>query len=94
MYLHSLEAPQLLELMFFFWIHNYHNYLFLLVDVQADLHLLLGVDKGIQQRSSALFLLKLKEHRRISQAAIDDIVEDWDVLFSHSIQRLHATVRE
>ena len=57
------------------------------MDVQADLHLLLGVDKDIQWRSSALFLLKLKEHRRISQAAIDDVVEDRDVLFSHSVQR-------
>ena len=56
-------------------------------DDGADLDLLLGIDKNVQQRSSALFLLKLKEHRRISQVAI---VEDWDGLFSHSVQRLHA----
>ena len=58
-----------------------------LEDVQADHDLLRGIDKDIQQRSSALFLLKSKEHRRITQAAIDDIVEDWDL-------RLHARVRE
>ena len=55
---------------------------------------MLGIDKDIQQRSSALFLLKLKEHRRISQTAVDDIVADWNGLFSHSVQRLYARVRE
>lgn len=82
MNVHSLEAPQQLELMFLLWVHNYHNEFF-----RADLDLLLGIDKDIQQRSSALFLLKLKAHRSISQVAIDDIVEDWDGLFSHSVSR-------
>lgn len=60
---------------------------------QADLDLLLGTDKAAQQRSSALFLLKLKESRRLSQAAIDDIVHDWDGLFSHTVKRLQARVK-
>ena len=58
-------------------------------EVQADVDLLLGSDKVAQQRSSALFLLKLK----LSQVAIDDIVQEWNGLFSHTLQRLHAEVR-
>ena len=52
----------------------------------------MGDDKDAQQRASALFLLKLKEHRRISQIALDDIVEEWGDLFSHTVKRLSATV--
>ena len=62
-------------------------------EVQADLDLLLGSDKVAQQRSSALFLLKLKEFRRLSQVAIDDIIQEWNGLFSHTLQRLHADVQ-
>ena len=54
----------------------------------------MGNDKDAQQRASALFLLKLKEHRRISQVALDDIVEEWGDLFSHTVKRLSARVHE
>ena len=64
-----------------------------MVDVQADLNLLLGTDKLLQQRASALFLLKLKEFRKISQVAIDDIINECGDVFSHTILRLHADVR-
>ena len=67
---------------------------YIILIVEADLDLLLGNDKDAQQRASALFLLKLKEHRRLSQVAIDDIVEEWGELFSHSVRRLSASVRE
>ena len=60
--------------------------------VQMCFFFLLGSDKVAQQRSSALFLLKLKEFRRLSQAAIDDIIQEWNGLFSHTLQRLHAEV--
>ena len=63
-------------------------------DIRADLDLLLGSDKVAQKRSAGLFLLKLKECRRLSQVAIDDIVQEWDGLFSHTVQRLNARVRE
>ena len=63
-------------------------------NVLADLNILLGKEKHVQQRSAALFLLKIKEHRRISQVAIDDIVQEWGVLFSSSVHYLHARVRE
>lgn len=64
------------------------------VDVQADLDLLLGNERKVQKRVSGLFLLKMKEQRRISQVAIDDIVEECSSLFSHSVQRLYARVHE
>ena len=53
---------------------------------------LLGSDKVAQQWSSALFLIKLKEFRRLSQVAIDDIIQEWNGLFSHTLQHLHAEV--
>ena len=40
------------------------------------------------------FLLKMKEYRRITQVALDDIIKEWESLFAHSVQRLHARVRE
>ena len=45
------------------------------------------------RRSSALFLLKLKEQRRISQVAIDDIVDSCKGLFSQTIGQVQAGVR-
>lgn len=36
----------------------------------------------------------MKEYRRITQVALDDIIEEWESLFSHSVQRQHARVRE
>lgn len=46
-----------------------------------------------RRRSSALFLLKLKEHRRISQTAVDDVVEGCQTLFQQTIQTVQAGVR-
>ena len=37
----------------------------------ADLQRLMGTDTETQRRSSALFLMELKEHRRLSQVAVD-----------------------
>lgn len=62
-------------------------------EVQADLNCLLGISKDVQKRSAALFLLRLKESKRLSQAAIDEIVSEWDALFSHTVQTLTANVR-
>ena len=62
-------------------------------EVQDDLDFLLGTDMTIQKRSAALFLLKLKESKRLSQVAIDDIVQEWDGLFSHTVRQLQANVR-
>ena len=56
--------------------------------------MLLGADKTTQQRSAGLFILKLKECRRLSQVTIDDIVREWNGLFSHTAHQLSARVRE
>ena len=53
---------------------------------------LLGIDAIRQKKASALFLLKLKETRQLSQAAIDDVVEGSRAVFSHTVQRLHSGV--
>lgn len=44
------------------------------------------------QRSSALFLLKLKEQQRITQVALDDVVNGSRALFSETINRVQASV--
>ena len=61
-------------------------------EVQADVDLLLGSDKVAQQRSSALFLLKLKEFRKLSQVAIDDIVQEWNGLFYEFVHKLSSEI--
>ena len=58
-----------------------------------DLDHLLGIDAKRQKHASALFIMKLKETRQLSQAAIDDIVEGSKAVFSHTVQRLHSGVR-
>ena len=42
----------------------------------ADIQRLMKTDEAAICRQSALFLLKMKEKRFLSQAAVDDIVED------------------
>ena len=59
----------------------------------ADFRCLIGTDVEHIRRSSALFLLKLKEKRRITQVAIDDIVEGCQGLFSQTLDRVQASVK-
>ena len=51
-----------------------------------------GADQEELRRSSALFLLKMKEQRKTSQVAIDDIVEGSRSLFCQTLTRLRAGV--
>lgn len=51
-------------------------------------------DEAAIRRQSALFLLKMKEKRFLSQAAIDDIVEDSCALFTRTFEMVKAGVRE
>jgi hypothetical protein len=60
--------------------------------VQDDIDHLLGVDKDIQQRSMAQFILKLKEAKQVSQVVIDEIVEGCTSQFQHTVRRLRANV--
>jgi hypothetical protein len=66
---------------------------FLAEIVEADIAHMLGRDVESQRRTSALFLLKLKEHRRVTQTAIDDVVEGYQNLFQETIQTLHSGIR-
>jgi len=59
----------------------------------ADIDYLLNVDTKVQQRSSAQFLLNLKESRQVSQVVIND-VQGWSGLFASTVERLHARVRD
>lgn len=59
----------------------------------ADIQYLIGSDNEQVRRSSALFLLKLKEQRRISQVAIDDVVGGCKSLFSQTVVRVQAGVK-
>ena len=43
--------------------------------------------------SNDLFLLKLKEHRRVTQITIDDIVEGNSALLSSTVQHIEAGVK-
>ena len=54
----------------------------------------MGTDKEALQRKSALFLLKMKEKNLLTQAAIDDMVEETTALFDHTFTMLKAGVRE
>jgi hypothetical protein len=59
----------------------------------ADVGYLLGSDAEEVQRSSALFILKLKEKFHVSQVAIDAVVEGSRMLFAQVLQRVKAGVR-
>jgi hypothetical protein len=59
----------------------------------ADIQYLTGADVEAIRRSSALFLLKLKEKRRTSQVCIDDIVEGSRGLFHLTVDRVGAGIK-
>ena len=53
-------------------------------DPQADIDRLSGRDVVDQKRSSALFLLKLKEIHRVPQVAVDSVVSGSQEIFQQS----------
>lgn len=63
------------------------------LEVSADIQYMMGLSEEKIRRSSALFLLKLKEQRRISQVTIDDIMEGSRNLISQTITHVQAGVR-
>ncbi len=58
-----------------------------------DIEYLLGADAENVKRASAVFLLKMKEQRRVSQVAIDDIVENSRSIFNQTLQRVEVAVK-
>ena len=50
------------------------------------------MDAHHQKQSTVLFIMKIKENHRLSQVAVDDIVEgSWNV-FNHAVGRLHVGI--
>lgn len=58
----------------------------------ADINRLTGNDEQLQKRSSALFALKLKEQRRISQKALDDVIDFSKAQFEQTTSMFVAEV--
>lgn len=50
------------------------------------------VTKLQQKQQMALFLLKTKEIRKVSQVALDGIIEDFTLILQETIQRLREEV--
>ena len=63
------------------------------VTTTADIDRLMGYDEELQKRSAALLLLKLKERRRVSQVAIDDIIEHSKAQFDRTVSIHSAEIR-
>ena len=57
-----------------------------------DINDLCEINKGKIKYSSALFLLKLKEHHRVSQVAIDDIVEGFHRIMAEILDYLQVSM--
>lgn len=62
--------------------------------VCADIQRLMGTDVDKIRRQSALFLLQMKEKRFVSQAAIDDMIENTSSIFTSVLETVQAGVRE
>ena len=62
-------------------------------ELAVDINFLTGQDRETIKRSSALLLLELKEHHRLSQAAIDIVVEGYRGLFSTIKGYIKAALR-
>lgn len=63
------------------------------VTTTADIDRLMGYDEELQKRSAALLLLKLKEQRRVSQVAVDDIIEHTKAQFDRTVSIALAEIR-
>ena len=61
-------------------------------ETQSDLAYLIG-SREQQRRTCALFILKLKEQRRITQVAIDDVVAGVEHILQEAVVRAEAGVR-
>ena len=65
-----------------------------LTELEPDIQRLLGTDLDLQKRSSALFILRMKEKKRVTQVAIDDMVEGSRAIFEKTVKRLQAGMNE
>ena len=72
----------------------YYLFFFLISDVASNIDRLMGTDVDALRKQSALYLLKMKEKRLLSQAAIDDIVENTSAIFDKTLKMAKAAFRE
>lgn len=61
---------------------------------EADISCMLGLNEDKQKRESALFLMRMKEVRKLFQTTIDEIVTNCQSLFDNTAKRLHTGVRQ
>ena len=54
----------------------------------------MGIDVEALRKQSALYLLKMKEKRLLSKAAIDDIVENTSAIFDRTFEMAKAAFKE
>lgn len=73
---------------------SFFYYLCILSVDSDDIQRILGIDLDTQKRSSAIFVLKMKEKHHLTQIAINDIVEGSRSLFQKSVKMLKAGVEE
>uniref|UniRef100_A0A1X7TFD3 Uncharacterized protein n=1 Tax=Amphimedon queenslandica TaxID=400682 RepID=A0A1X7TFD3_AMPQE len=62
--------------------------------LDADINHLLEVDSQQTKRESALFIMRLREVKRLSQSSVNDVICGCRTLFSHTMTRLHASIRQ
>ena len=64
-----------------------------LSEMQADIDRLLELDHIKQKEAAALFILKMRAIRGVSQVAINDVVDGASEIFAQTVVRLKAGVR-
>ena len=63
-------------------------------DLASDISCLLGLDIHQQKHESALFLMRLREICKLSQASIDEVVIGCQELFNNTMRRVEAGIRQ
>ena len=63
-------------------------------NAEADVNRLLGIDLEQQKHESALFIMRMKEIRKLPQTCINEIVNGCSSLFDSTVKRVRAGVRQ
>lgn len=64
------------------------------VDMQHTMSHLLGTDSLMQRKKSALYILNLKEIHGLSEVAVRNVIQETQLIFSHTVHRIKAGVSE
>ena len=60
----------------------------------ADVARLMGIDHDGVRRQAALFLLKMKEKKFLTQSAIDELIQETSSIFDCTFSMFRARIRE